>query len=124
MPPTGPESQQGCAAPPAVLSVVQDVLIQGEGGAQILVEPGLVDHFEASLTKVRTVPVETRGVPLSQLRVAPPKREETNSIEASLRLDAVGSAGKVLSWWLPAEPVVHLMLAGDCCYLCRASLGE
>lgn len=80
----------------AVLSVVQDILVQGEGGAQILVEPDLVEHFEASLTKVRTVPVETRVVPLDRLRVAPPKREEMNSIEASLRLDAVGSAGEAI----------------------------
>eukprot|EP00878_Enallax_costatus_P021451 GHUV01022704.1.p1 GENE.GHUV01022704.1~~GHUV01022704.1.p1 ORF type:complete len:260 (+),score=77.30 GHUV01022704.1:247-1026(+) len=88
---------------------VGDVLIQGEGGAQILVEPGLVDHFEASLTKVRTVPVETRGVPLSQLRVAPPKREETNSIEASLRLDAVGSAGFRMS----RSKMADLIKSGD-----------
>lgn len=74
---------------------MQDILIQGEGGAQILIDPELAEHFELSLTQVRTVPVEARVVPLSQLRVAPPKREETNSIEASLRLDAVGSAGEL-----------------------------
>eukprot|EP00775_Hariotina_reticulata_P014405 gene14405-14511_t len=56
---------------------VGDILLQGEGGAQVLVDPALVDHFEASLTKVRTVPVE----------------EAVSSIEASLRLDAVASAG-------------------------------
>jgi RNA-binding protein YlmH len=39
------------------------------------------------------VPVETRLVALSQLRVAPPRREEISSIEASMRLDAVASAG-------------------------------
>ncbi|WIA30376.1 hypothetical protein OEZ86_000462 [Tetradesmus obliquus] len=72
---------------------VGDILIQGEGGAQILVDPELVEHFEASLTKVRSVPVETRVVPLSQLRVAAPRREEISSIEASMRLDAVASAG-------------------------------
>jgi hypothetical protein len=49
---------------------------------------------QASLTKVRSVPVETRVVPLSQLRVAPPRREEISSIEASMRLDAVASAGE------------------------------
>jgi RNA-binding protein YlmH len=50
--------------------------------------------MQASLTKVRSVPVETRAVPLSQLRVAPPRREEISSIEASMRLDAVASAGQ------------------------------
>lgn len=50
--------------------------------------------LQASLTKVRSVPVETRAVPLSQLRVAAPRREELSSIEASMRLDAVASAGE------------------------------
>lgn len=75
--------------------LLQDILIQGEGGAQILVDPELVEHFEVSLTKVRTVPIEVSRVPLSQLRVAPPRKQETNSIEASLRLDAVASAGEL-----------------------------
>eukprot|EP00775_Hariotina_reticulata_P014407 gene14407-14513_t len=72
---------------------VGDILLQGEGGAQVLVDPALVDHFEASLTKVRTVPVEVTPVALSQLRVAAPRQEAVSSIEASLRLDAVASAG-------------------------------
>jgi RNA-binding protein YlmH len=76
----------------------QDILIQGEGGAQILVEPELAEHFEASLTQVRSVPVETRVISLSELRVAPPKKMAINSIEASLRLDAVASAGGATSW--------------------------
>lgn len=57
-------------------------------------EPDLAEHFEAALTQVRTVPVETRVIPLSQLRVAPPRKMAINSIEASLRLDAVASAGE------------------------------
>lgn len=69
-------------------------MIQGEGGAQILVDPELEEHFCAALTQVRTVPVETRAVPLSELRVAPPKKMAISSIEASLRLDAVASAGE------------------------------
>lgn len=71
----------------------QDILIQGEGGAQILVEPELVEHFEAALTQVRSVPVVTRVISLRDLRVAPPKKQSISSIEASLRLDAVASAG-------------------------------
>lgn len=69
-------------------------MIQGEGGAQILVEPDLAEHFEAALTQVRTVPVVTRVIALSELRVAPPKKQSISSIEASLRLDAVASAGE------------------------------
>lgn len=43
--------------------------------------------------QVRTVPVQARGVPLSELRVRAPRLEELSSVEASLRLDAVASAG-------------------------------
>lgn len=73
---------------------VGDILLQGEAGAQILVDPELLEHLERSLTKVRTVPVETRAIPLQQLKVAAPRVEEISSIEASLRLDAVASAGQ------------------------------
>jgi RNA-binding protein YlmH len=34
---------------------VGDILVQGEAGAQILVDPELVEHFEASLTQVTFV---------------------------------------------------------------------
>lgn len=44
--------------------------------------------------KVRTVPVETRALPLDQLKARAPKVEEISSVEASLRLDALASAGK------------------------------
>ncbi len=43
--------------------------------------------------QVRTVPVKTRRIPLSALNVRPPRQEEVSSVEASLRLDAIASAG-------------------------------
>lgn len=39
------------------------------------------------------MPVETRRIPLEDLRVQAPRIEELTTIEASLRLDAVASAG-------------------------------
>ncbi|KAI8466015.1 MAG: hypothetical protein J3K34DRAFT_461081 [Monoraphidium minutum] len=72
---------------------VGDVLVMGEGGAQALVDAELAEHFEAELTKVRSVSVEARSVPLSALRVPPQQVTELSSIEASMRLDAVASAG-------------------------------
>lgn len=70
-------------------------MVQGEGGAQVLVDAELVEHFEASLTRVRTVPVEARRVALSDLRVPPQRVQEVASVEASMRLDAVASAGEL-----------------------------
>jgi hypothetical protein len=94
----------------------QDILIQGEGGAQILVEPDLAEHFEATLTQVRTVPVVTRVIALSELRVPPPKKQAISSIETSLRLDAVASAGERklfdMNFQLTVS-VLHTVVAGN-----------
>ncbi len=39
--------------PPGVVrDKVGDILVQGEAGAQVLVDPELVEHFEMSLTQV------------------------------------------------------------------------
>lgn len=54
------------------------------------------------LVQVRTVPVETTVVTLDQLKVQPPKTEEVNSVEASMRLDAIASAG---GYRLPLDQV-------------------
>ncbi len=38
---------------------VGDILVQGESGAQILVDPELAEHFETSLVQVRhTTPTQ------------------------------------------------------------------
>lgn len=74
-------------------SVVGDILVQGDLGAQILIIPSMVEHLESALTQVRTVPVKARQIPLTELRVPAPRVQEISSVEASLRLDAIGSAG-------------------------------
>jgi photosystem II S4 domain protein len=73
--------------------VVGDILVQGERGAQALVDVELVEHFETELTRVRTVPVTVKRIDLSELRVPPVRSQDISSVEASLRLDAVASAG-------------------------------
>ncbi|EFJ50818.1 hypothetical protein VOLCADRAFT_57892 [Volvox carteri f. nagariensis] len=88
---------------------VGDILVQGEAGAQILVDPELVEHFEMSLVQVRTVPVEVRRIALSELSVRPPRQEEVSSVEASLRLDAIASAGFRMS----RTKMGDLIKAGD-----------
>lgn len=74
-------------------SVIGDILVHGDRGADVLVAPNIVDHLEMNLTSVRTVSVTTRLHPLSDIKVNPPRVVETTSVEASLRLDAVASAG-------------------------------
>jgi RNA-binding protein YlmH len=53
----------------------------------------MVEHVETSLTQVRTVPVRTQRIPLSQLRVPPARIQELRSVESSMRCDSIASAG-------------------------------
>lgn len=88
---------------------VGDVIVLGERGAQVLVVPELVPFLEMSLTQVRSVPVKTRAIDLSDLRVQAPKLKEMTTVEASLRLDAIASAGFGMS----RSKMVDLITSGD-----------
>ena len=72
---------------------VGDILVLGERGAQVIVTEEMVDFLETYLVQVRSVPVTTRRIELSELKVRPPKKKEMTTVEASLRLDAVASFG-------------------------------
>lgn len=72
---------------------VGDIIVLGERGAQVIVSPEIADFLETSLTQVRTVPVKTSKIELSELKIRPPKKKEMTTVEASLRLDAVASFG-------------------------------
>ncbi|KAL3162406.1 hypothetical protein ABBQ32_010077 [Trebouxia sp. C0010 RCD-2024] len=90
-------------------SKVGDILVQGEQGASILVAPDMVSHLEMNLTSVRSVPVSTRQIELSALSIREAKVQELKSVEASLRLDAIASAGFRTS----RSKVVDMVKAGD-----------
>jgi len=62
-----------------------------------------------SLTQVRSVPVKSRPIELSELRVREPKKKEMTTVEASLRLDAIASAGFGMS----RSKMVALINGGD-----------
>lgn len=70
-----------------------DILVQGERGAQILCTPEMATFLSAALTSVRSVPVTCARASLDDLRVPPPRVDTFTSVEASMRLDAVASAG-------------------------------
>jgi photosystem II S4 domain protein len=72
---------------------VGDIIVMGEKGAQIIVVPELVEYLTLNLTQVRTVTVQTKAIDLSELKVRPPRTKEMTTVEASLRLDAIASAG-------------------------------
>ncbi|XP_019226562.1 PREDICTED: uncharacterized protein LOC109208018 [Nicotiana attenuata] len=70
-----------------------DILLQGEKGAHVLVVPELSDFILSALDKVGNVSVSCKKIPLLALEYEPPRTKSLKSVEASLRLDAVASAG-------------------------------
>ncbi len=70
-----------------------DIIVLGERGAQVIVVPELVEFLEMNLTQVRSVPVKTRQIEWSELKIRSPKKKEMTTVEASMRLDAIASAG-------------------------------
>ena len=88
---------------------VGDLIVLGERGAQALVVPELVDFLAMTLVQVRSVPVKTQLLPLEDLKIREPKKKEMTTVEASLRLDAIASAGFGMS----RSKMVDLISAGD-----------
>ncbi|BBD64020.1 RNA-binding S4 domain-containing protein [Nostoc commune NIES-4072] len=86
-----------------------DVIVLGERGAQAIVAPELVEFLELNLKQVRSVPVKTQQIEVSELRVREPKKKELTTVEASLRLDAIASAGFGMS----RSKMVDFIDAGD-----------
>lgn len=74
-----------------------DIILQGEKGAQFLIVPELVDFILTALNKVGNISVACRKIPLLALEYEPPKTKSFRTIEASLRVDAVASAGYKIS---------------------------
>ena len=72
---------------------VGDIIVLGERGAQAIVAPEMADFLTTSLTQVRSVAVKTQQIEFSELKIRPPQKKEITTVEASLRLDAIASAG-------------------------------
>jgi photosystem II S4 domain protein len=88
---------------------VGDIIVLGERGAQAIVAPEMVEFLTMNLTQVRSVPVKTQLIDLSELKVREPKKKEMTTVEASLRLDAIASAGFGMS----RSKMADLISAGD-----------
>jgi photosystem II S4 domain protein len=88
---------------------VGDIIVLGERGAQAIVVPELAEFLTTSLVQVRSVPVKTQIIALSELRVREPKKKEITTVEASMRLDAIASAGFGMS----RSKMAELITQGD-----------
>eukprot|EP01023_Acetabularia_acetabulum_P040863 TRINITY_DN3967_c0_g2_i2.p1 TRINITY_DN3967_c0_g2~~TRINITY_DN3967_c0_g2_i2.p1 ORF type:complete len:325 (-),score=48.68 TRINITY_DN3967_c0_g2_i2:97-1071(-) len=74
-------------------SQVGDILVQGEKGAQIIINKNMTEFLQTALQKVRSVPVEVRPIPFEELKVPEVKFKDIKSTEHSQRLDAIASSG-------------------------------
>ncbi len=92
-----------------VRAKIGDILVAGERGAQVIVVPEVAEFLGLQLTQVRSVPVKTQAIPWSELRVRPPQQKQLTTVEASLRLDAIASAGFGMS----RSKMADLISAGD-----------
>lgn len=86
-----------------------DIIVLGERGAQVIVVPELAEFLTMNLQQVRSVPVKTQVIDISELKVREPKKKELTTVEASLRLDAIASAGFGMS----RSKMVDLIDGGD-----------
>ena len=75
-----------------------DLWIRGDRGAQAIVSAELAQRLDGLLGRVRSVEVRFEARPIAELQLPAARLERTlTTVEASLRLDAVGSAGFGLS---------------------------
>ncbi len=105
-----------------------DILLLGERGAQVILNPEWLPQASQNLQQVRTVPVTVAPCPWEELAVSPPQTKPITTVEASLRLDAVASAGfgisrsKMSEWisngmvrvnWQVVQQPRHLVKVND-----------
>ncbi|XP_011029475.1 PREDICTED: uncharacterized protein LOC105129205 isoform X2 [Populus euphratica] len=74
-----------------------DIILLGGKRAQVLLVPDLVDYIVSSLDKVGDVSVSCTPIPLLALEYEPPRTKSFKTVEASLRVDALASAGFKIS---------------------------
>ena len=75
-----------------------DIWLRGDRGAQLVVTPAAAERLHGRTAQVRTVATSLEQATLADLQLPVPRSpRELSSVEASLRLDAVASAGFGLS---------------------------
>ena len=84
------------ALPYVEADMLGDIVILGERGCQVLVTSQAAADVMA-LKQVRSVPVTCSRMDLEDLQVRPQSIKELSCVEASTRLDAIGSAGLGIS---------------------------
>ena len=97
-PATPMDVEAGLLAVDAPRGSLGDLWLRGDRGGQVIVTRDLAERLDGCSAQVRSVPVELEARPLEELQF-PQQRvpRSLRTVEASLRLDAVASAGFGLS---------------------------
>jgi len=96
--------RQGLLSAGLEASSIGDIWMRGDRGAQAVMAAEGAQRWQGTEALVRTVPVRLELVPLEQLQwPASRSPRQLSSVEASLRLDAVASAGLGVSRGRMAE---------------------
>ena len=97
-PATSADFRQGLALAAAEEVELGDLWVRGDRGAQAIVARPLAVRLDGRQGQVRTVEVMFEARPIGRLQLPPERQSRTvATVEASLRLDAVASAGFGLS---------------------------
>lgn len=72
---------------------IGDIIVLDTRGAQVIVCADIAGFLQTSVTSVRNVRVTVENYPLEQIEIPPKRVKEIQSVEASMRVDAVVSAG-------------------------------
>lgn len=132
-PATLSELREGLHQAGASAGEVGDLWLRGDRGAQGVISEGLAAWLDGCLAQVRSVEVRFAVRPLAELQF-PPQRavRSLQTVEASLRVDAVASAGFGLSRsrmvelirqgalrvdWRPVRTPSQQLVAGQCLQL-------
>ncbi len=93
-PATAADMRAGLQAAGAPAAAVGDVWLRGDRGAQAIVTQALAQQLDGQPGLVRTVPVRFEARPIAELQLPAPRQpRQLTTVEASLRLDALASAG-------------------------------
>mmetsp|Transcript_11817 Transcript_11817/g.27674 ORF Transcript_11817/g.27674 Transcript_11817/m.27674 type:complete len:307 (+) Transcript_11817:58-978(+) len=76
---------------------IGDIIVLGERGAQAIVGLEVADALASNVKEVNGVSVAVERQGVDALRMRPPSVKEMQTVEASVRVDAVASAGLGLS---------------------------
>lgn len=98
--------RRGLLAAGAEAGELGDIWMRGDRGAQLVLSAAAAQRLQGGTARVRTVEVQLEATALGDLQLpAARSPRELTSVEASLRLDAVASAGFGLSRNRMAEQI-------------------